>query len=203
VPGLLAGLILSILVSGGALAHAELVDSDPADGATVTTPVTTIILSFSQDLDPQKSSFRLIGPDGANIGTGAATSARDMTLGGLALADGDYRIKWVSASADDGDIERDQLTFTVQVADGSPSDASPSDASPSVAPSASPIESNVPSAEPESASPPTSAAAPTPAPSAAPTSPASSTSDVLLPIIIGLLLVAGVGAFVLRRSRSA
>jgi hypothetical protein len=66
-----------------------------------------------------------------------------------------------------------------------------------------PTENDVPSAEPASVVPSASAAAPTPAPSAAPTSPASSTSDVLLPIIIGLLLVAGVGAFVLRRSRGA
>jgi copper resistance protein C len=200
VVGALAGVVLSVLVAGGALAHAELVDSDPADGATVETPVTTIVLSFSQALDASKSSFRLFGPDGANIGTGRATSPRDMTLGGLALANGDYRIKWVSASADDGDIERGQLTFTVQVAAESPSAAAPSaEPSPSTAPSAS----TVPSTEPASTAPSASAAPPTPAPSPAPTSPASSTSDVLLPIIIGLLLVAGVGAYVLRRSRGA
>ena len=199
VVGVFAGLVVSLLIAGGTLAHAELETSDPADGETVTTPVTTISLSFSQALDPAKSSFRLIGPDG-NLGTGEVTGPTVMTLDGLELGDAEYQIKWVSASADDGDIERGQLTFTVQV-----EAASPSAQAPSTAPSAtvSPTENDVPSAEPSESTPSASAVAPTPTPSAAPTSPASSTSDVLLPIVIGLLLVAGVGAYVLRRSRSA
>jgi methionine-rich copper-binding protein CopC len=193
----LVGLAIALLATGTALAHAELVESDPADGATLDTAPTTITLTFSQRLDPSKSSFRLSGPDG-NVGTGEATSGRVMTLDGLALAPGEYLIKWTSASADDGDIARGQVTFTVAAAPASPTP--------------NPTQNDVPSAEPSSAAPSTepslgstspSPAVPTPAPSAEPTAPAASTGDVLLPIVIGLLLVAGVGAFVLRRSRGA
>ena len=81
----------------------------------------------------------------ANLGTGEVTGPTVMTLDGLELGDAEYQIKWVSASADDGDIERGQLTFTVQV-----EAASPSAQAPSTAPSAtvSPTENDVPSAEP-------------------------------------------------------
>ena len=134
-----------------------------------------------------------------------------MTLDGLTLAPGDYLIKWTSASAEDGDIARGQLTFTVAEAPASvePTASASSGPEPSTEPTASaaagtPTPTDAASLAPTpvaSAAP--SPVAPTPAPSAAPTEPASSTSDVLLPIVVGLLLVAGIGAFVLRRSRGA
>jgi copper resistance protein C len=195
----LAALLLALAGAGATLAHAELVESDPADGAVLDTSPTTITLTFSENLDPAKSSFRLLGPDGALIGTGDATAAKAMTLESSPLADGTYTIKWTSASADDGDIERGQFTFTVQLAAASNSPSAPPTAS--AAASASAPASTAPSVAAPSTVP--SAVAPTPAPSAAPTTPASSTSDVLLPIVIGLLIVAGVGVFVLRRSRGA
>ena len=105
-----------------------------------------------------------------------------MTLEPLPSSDGTYTIKWTSASADDGDIERGQLTFTVQLAAASLPPSEPPTAS--TAPSASAPASIAPSIAPPSAAP--SVVAPTPAPSAAPAAPASSTSDVLLPIVIGL-----------------
>jgi len=194
----LAALIVLLAGAGATLAHAELVSSDPADGAVVNPAPTTITLTFSENLDPSKSSFRLLGPDGAVIGTGDATAAKAMTLEPPPLVDGTYTIKWTSASADDGDIERGQLAFTVQLAAASLPPSEPPSAS--TGPSASAPASAAPSIAPPSAAP---SVAPTPAPSAAPATPASSTSDVLLPILIGLLLVAGVGAFVLRRSRGA
>jgi hypothetical protein len=46
-------------------------------------------------------------------------------------------------------------------------------------------------------------AAATPVPTAVPGEPAAATADVLLPIVVGLLLVGGVGVRVLRRSRRA
>ena len=194
----LAAVLLALAGAGTTLAHAELVTSDPADGAVVNPAPTTITLTFSENLDPAKSSFRLLGPDGAVVGTGEATAAKAMTLEPPPLSDGTYTIKWTSASADDGDIERGQLTFSVQLAAASQPPSEPPTAS--TAPSASAPASIAPSIAPSSAAP---SVAPTPAPSAAPTAPASSTSDVLLPIIVGLLIVAGVGAFVLRRSRGA
>ena len=91
--------------------------------------------------------------------------------------------------ADDGDIERGELTFTV--------------AQPAASASANPTQSDVLSPSPSASTPAAATPAPTPAPSAAPSAPASSTGDVLLPIVVGLILVGVVGAFVLRRSRGA
>ena len=106
---LLAALLLALAGAWAALAHAELVASDPADGEVLDASPTTIRLAFSENLDPAKSSFRLLGPDGAAIGTGDATAAKAMSLQPPPLSDGTYTIKWTSASADDGDIERGQF----------------------------------------------------------------------------------------------
>ena len=195
-----AALLLLLAAAGPTLGHAELDTADPADKAVLETPPTVITLTFTENLDPSKSSFRLLGPDGGAIGQGEATGKREMTLDGLDLGPGAYLIKWTSASADDGDIERGELTFTV-------AEAAPT-ASPSPSPTVNPTENDFitpsPSASAAAVTPaPSASAVPTPAPSAAPSDAASSTGDVLLPIVVGLLLVGGVAAFVLRRSRGA
>jgi methionine-rich copper-binding protein CopC len=184
-----AALLLVVGVAGPAFGHAELDTADPADKAILQTPPTTITMTFTEDLDPSKSSFKLLAPDGSTVGTGGATAIRTMSLDNLELAPGAYQIKWTSASAADGDIERGELTFTV--------------AQPAASASVSPTQNDVASPSPSASSPAAATTAATPAPSAAPSAPASSTSDVLLPIIVGLILVGVVGAFVLRRSRGA
>ena len=110
-PLALVAALAALLVVGAipVLAHAELVSSDPADGAQLADPPTTVTLVFSEGLDASRSSFRL-NKDGANIGVGtvAANGDTEMTLTGLALEPGDYLIRWTSA-ADDGHLERGQL----------------------------------------------------------------------------------------------
>ncbi len=184
-------LLILLVATGSVLAHSELVSSDPADKAVLATPPTTVTLTFSEDLDPGKSSFKLVGPAGT-VGTGSVSADPVvMTLDGLALDPGDYEIQWTSAALD-GDILRGTLTFTVS----QPAQASEA---PSVAPTAtvtaSAAASAAASAEPSSDA--TSTPAPTPA------EPTAGSSDVVLPIVIALILVAGVGAYVLRRSRRA
>ena len=180
-------LLILLVAAGSVLAHSELVSSDPADKAVLATPPTTVTLTFSEDLDPGKSSFKLVGPAGT-VGTGSVSADPVvMTLDGLALDPGDYEIQWTSAALD-GDILRGTLTFTVS----QPAQASEA---PSVAPAATVTPSVAESAEPSSDA--TSTPAPTPV------DPAAGSSDVVLPIVIALILVAGVGAYVLRRSRRA
>ena len=117
-----AALLLVAGLAGPALGHAELDTADPADKAVLQTPPTTITLTFTEDLDPSKSSFKLLAPDGSTVGTGGATAIRTMSLDNLELAPGAYQIKWTSASAADGDIARGELAFTVaQPAPGSAS----------------------------------------------------------------------------------
>jgi len=205
----IAGTLLVLTLAAPVLAHAELVDSSPEDGAVLDVPPTEVVLRFTEPLLADRSSFRLIGPDG-DIGTGEVDpdAPRVMRLGGLTLAPGEYEVRY-TVGTDDGHVERERISFTVAAATGSPStapSAPPSDApstAPSDAPSAPP--SDAPSAEPTAA--PSASAAPSVAPSASPgpdDAPVSgSGTDVLFPIVIGLLLAAGAGAYVLRRNRSA
>ena len=100
------------------------------------------------------------------------------------LAPGAYEVRWTSI-ADDGDLLRGTVAFTVAPAP-SPS-PSPTASAASAAPT--PSETPIPST------------APTPLPSAAGT-PAGSGGDVILPIIIALVIL-GAGAVYLltRRNR--
>jgi methionine-rich copper-binding protein CopC len=162
VPVLMAG-VLSLLVAAPVLAHAEFVSSDPADGAVLASPPTTITLTFSEGLDSAKSSIELVGPDGSSIATAKPAGDGDetMTLGGLSLTAGSYNVKWTSVSLDT-DILRGTASFTVG-----------------------------------------QGASSGPVPTGGDTVPAGNGSDVVLPILVALVLVAVVGAYVLRRSRSA
>ena len=186
---LVAGALLALVLAGPALGHADLVSSDPEDNAVLDTPPTTITLTFSEGV-AGKSSFKLLGPGGDTIGTGGPAAAGDdaMTLDGLSLVPGAYTIEWTSV-ADDGDIQRGKLAFTV-------SEPSPAPATPSAAPSET---SNVPTAGAF----PAPSATPAPSPSADTTPASSSGTDVLIPIIVALVLVGGIGAYLLRRNRAA
>ena len=129
---LVAGTVLVLLLAVPALAHAELVSSDPADAAVLSTPPTTITLTFSDGLDAAKSSFTLSGSAGeAGTGTASEDGATTMTLGGLALAPDVYTIKWTSV-ATDGDVLRGTLTFTL--AGSTATIATPSASAPSSSP---------------------------------------------------------------------
>ena len=177
-----AALLLAAGLAGPALGHAELDTADPADKAVLQTPPTTITLTFTEDLDPSKSSFKLLAPDGSTVGTGGATAIRTMSLDNLELAPGAYQIKWTSASAADGDIERGRAGVHGRPAG---TERQPESRRRTTSCLASPSASSPAAATPV----PSVATAPTPAPSAAPSAPAASTSDVLLPIIVGLILV--------------
>lgn len=189
-----AATALALVLAAPVLAHADLVSSDPADKAVLATPPTTITLTFSETLDATKASFKLIGP-GGTAGTGkVGADPAGMVLGGLALDPGSYEIQWTSASTD-GHLLRGTLTFTV--------------AQPTAAPATPPAASEAPSGAPTAAASPSTpatspAASPAPAASPDPAAPASSSEgDVVLPIIVALVAVAGIGVLVLRRSRRA
>jgi methionine-rich copper-binding protein CopC len=205
-----AALLLVLALAAPALAHADLKSSDPEDKAVLATPPTTITLTFTEALDQAKSSFKLNGPAGT-VGTGKPTrqGSKDMTLEGLVIAPGAYGIEWTSA-ATDGHLERGKLSFTVLEPTPVPATPSPTPA-PSAASSAaasgapSAASSGAPTAaasEAPASSGPAATAAPRPAGGDA-SSTAGSGADVLIPIAVGLVLVGGLGAFLLRRSRRA
>lgn len=199
----LSGLLLALVIVAPALAHVALVKSTPADKAVLDTSPTTITLTFSESLSASESSFKLIGPTGT-VGTGRVGSDDNvMTLSGLVLdgrplGSGAYEIRW-AAKGTDGHLERGKLTFTIT--------------EPTPEPTAQPsAEATAPAAEPTDAP---TAATPTAAPAATgpaaataqtgdgTTPAATSSTDVLVPIIVALIVVIGLGALVLRRSRGA
>ena len=188
--------MLTVVIAAPVLAHADLVSSDPADKAVLATPPTTITLTFSETLDATKASFKLIGP-GGTVGTGkVGADPAGMVLGGLALDPGSYEIQWTAASTD-GHLLRGTLTFTVSQPTAAPATPPPAaSAVPSGAPASAAISPSTPAASPVDS--------PVPAASPDPAAPASSSGgDVVLPIIVALAAVAGIGVLVLRRSRRA
>jgi copper resistance protein C len=188
---LVAALVSSpFLLPALAVAHAELVRAIPADGETVTEPVTYVSGRYSQGLTSE-SSLDIIDPGGTTIATGGVDpdDARVMVARPDApLVLGTYIVRSTAISAEDGDIERVTWTFTVAV---------PATPSPTQAPSGS---APPPSIEPSPTASP--ATGPTPSPSAAPSGPATSVSDVALPIVAALAIVLiGTGALLYRGRR--
>jgi methionine-rich copper-binding protein CopC len=173
-----------------AMAHAELVSSDPQNGATVPAGFTgPIVLTYDEAL-AEGSHAELMAPDGSRAADAAIDQqAPERLVFALAspLAPGAWTIQWTSVAAD-RDVERGQVAFTVAAATPSPT------APPTVAPTASPTPPATASAEP-SATPPPSAPAPSPTPG--PTS--TSATDALIPIVAALAVVALAGVLLLRR----
>jgi len=178
------------LIPGLVTAHAELDTMTPADKSSGPAPA-AIVATFTENLDASKSSLRLVDANGAVTAEGGevdAATPKEMTLTLPALEPGEYSVRWTSASAEDGDIAHGVTTFTVTAPSPSPASPSPEPSTASAAPSVAPSPS------------------PTVAPSSspAPTTPASSTSDALIPIVVVLAVLAGLGIWLLRgRGRQA
>ena len=180
---------LILLAPGAVLGHAELDTVSPADKSTVEgTP--QIKMTFTEALDPAKSSITLVGPSGAvidgnsNVPSGGSGKEMDFVVNGE-LQSETYTIRWTTASAVDGDIARGTTTFTVVAAS---------------APPPSPTSSVAASVEPSAAASasPTVAPSVAPSPSAPPTTPATSTSDAIIPIVVVLVVLVGLGIWLLR-----
>ena len=178
-----------------ALGHAALETMAPADKSSGPAP-TEIVGTFAQNLDPAKSSFALVDAGGTVVAKGgdvASDDLRRMTLSlPTPLAPGAYTIRWTTVSTEDGETARGTTAFTVVAASPSPS--------PTPAPSASAATSAAPSVVPS----PAATVAPSSSPSVAPSTPASSTTDAVIPIVVALIVLAAIGAWLLRgRGRGA
>jgi methionine-rich copper-binding protein CopC len=194
----LVALVATVAVFGvptAALGHAELDSITPADKSTVATAPSTIVAVFTEQLDPSKSSLTLVDASGKVIAQGGTVDPNQtltLNLDPATVVPGTYTVRWISASDEDGDIARGTTSFTVA--------AAPPSASPTPAPSqgASVGASESPSPVPSVA------ASPSPSASPAPTTPTSSTTDAIIPIVVALIVLAAIGAWLLRgRGRAA
>ena len=178
----LAALLAALLAPATALAHAELATIDPADTSTVQGSPTKIVATFTEDLDAGASSLKIVDASGKVIVEGSAVGSdkTTMTLPVPAiLAPGAYTVRWTSKSSADGDLDHGTTTFTVAAAPSSAPSSAASDAP-----------SSVPTVGPS--------VAPTVAPSTAPATPATSTGDAIIPIVVVLIALAGLGLWFLR-----
>lgn len=137
VPVLLGGVLLG---GAPAYAHAELVSSDPADGAALDTAPAQVVLTFSSEVNPDLSRVA-VTVDGAPADTGAPTVRGATVTVPLPGGAGGYRVVYRVVAADGHRVDG-QLRFTAAAAaapgpsgTGGASDAaSPSEpGSPSVA----------------------------------------------------------------------
>jgi methionine-rich copper-binding protein CopC len=173
--------LLAALAPGVALGHAELDTVVPADGSSVGSPPSEIVMTFTEPLDPAKSSIKLVDTNGKVVAEGSTVDASDPKTMRLALPDlpiGTYTARWTSSSALDGDLDHGTTSFTTGAI--GPSPGSPQPTAASVAPSVA-----------------VSGAA-SALVSAPPTAPASSANDAIIPIVVALIVLAALGGWLLR-----
>lgn len=127
---LLVALLVSLLAFAGtaglALAHAELVSSDPADGARLAAAPAKITLVFSQELEPDGNLITVTDAAGNQVDAGDTTldlndpERKTLTVSlRSGLGDGAYTVSWKNASVD-GHSEEGTLSFTVGAATAAP-----------------------------------------------------------------------------------
>jgi methionine-rich copper-binding protein CopC len=179
------GAVFALAFPALASAHAEFVTATPAAGSTVTEPVSEISAIYSEDLTDD-SRLGILNEDGARIAVGRVdpTNKRRMvaTLD-PAVSGGTFTVR-SSAFSTDGHLEKTQWAFTVAV---------PASATPRAGGSSAPATSEPSAPEPT--------ASPTPAASPSPGSGAGSGSDVILPIIAALAIIAIGAGLLLSRGR--
>jgi methionine-rich copper-binding protein CopC len=188
---IVAGLVTALLVPAIALAHAELDKATPADKSTVQGSPTEILMTFTEAVDPAKSSIKLVDASGAVVADGSTVSSGNPKLIRLAistvLAPATYTVRWTTASAVDGDLDHGTTTFTVAAAASVEPSASTAPSAPTASSSAA-----------ASVAPSSVAPSVAPSPSSPPTTPATSTNDAVIPIIVALIVLVGLGAWLLR-----
>ena len=178
-------LLALLAIPGTVLAHAELENAMPADGAVLDGPPPEILFTYTEELDPD-STLVLVASGGAEVARAGVDAADplSMRIDAPDLAPGAYEIRSTAIAAHDGAIDRETVTFTV------------------LAPTPSPAIEPTSTPEPATSTP---SQAPTPAPSAspAPADPAAgNTTDVLIPLLAVAVIAIAFGAWLLRnRSR--
>src|SRR5215468_4692888 len=122
---LLAGVAGALVLLPGrpAAAHAVLVDSVPANGATVPVSPASLVLRFSEDIAPRFSSVRLVDGGGRAVAGTRLRVERDtrqVTVDLPRLGAGSYGAAWQVLAQRDGHVTAGVLVFSVDRAGGAP-----------------------------------------------------------------------------------
>jgi copper transport protein len=112
---LVAFVLVALLIpASAASAHAELIATDPADGAVVAKAPDALTMQFSEDVTVRPDGVRVLDGTGARVDAGTASAeGADVTvpLEGT-IDDGTYVVAWRAISAD-GHPVRGSYTFSV------------------------------------------------------------------------------------------
>lgn len=111
----LAALTLLLSGAGVAAAHTSLVGSEPPSSASVTSPLTAVVLTFSEDINPAFADVAVTSSDGRNWVSGSASvegPRLTVDIGPDRLVNGLYTVGYRVVSAD-GHPVSGSYTFTV------------------------------------------------------------------------------------------
>src|SRR6185312_3186541 len=149
--GLMRRVVALVLAVGAALllgaapawAHSQLDASNPANGASVATPPSSVSLTFNEDVQPGFTVITLIGPDGKDYHRGDVTETdQTVKVDALPLGPaGQYQIGYRVVSAD-GHPVSGKTSFTLTAAGPGSANAQvpAATATPNAVPSAAPPE---------------------------------------------------------------
>lgn len=107
--------LVSLLASGPAFAHAELDRAEPRVGATVAVAPAAVVLNFSEDLLAEGSSGSVHDSAGARVDVGGLKLIGPASRASLRLRKlgaGEYVVRW-RARTDDGVTTQGLFVFTV------------------------------------------------------------------------------------------
>ena len=126
----LAALLLVALVGPRvASAHAHLESSSPADGATVTSGLTSVTLTFTEEMSVDQSSAQLASADGSAVsgavGAVDRVNRNTIVITTPALTDGKYTVTWRAVTEDDNGITNGTFNFTVTTGGAAAIEATP------------------------------------------------------------------------------
>jgi methionine-rich copper-binding protein CopC len=189
-PALFASFAL-LSTASGALAHAALESSDPAEGESIATPY-VMVARYDDELTPDGSSLIVRAAAGTIVAQGgvAEDDSFTMIVELPLLVPGPYVAHWIAITADDLGKTQGDINFIV--VEGTPSPAPTVTPGTTAAPSGEPTTSLTPEA---SFSP-----APTPAPTPPPASGGQPTGgELIVPLVLAGAVIVALGWFLLRR----
>ena len=111
---------LAIFSDGGsALAHANLVEANPAPNSTLDAAPSQVIIWFTEPIEPRLSEIRVLDAQGARVDDGSpqfdANDPTVMSVGMGPVPDGTYTVAWKNVSTVDGHRVRGSYLFSVGV----------------------------------------------------------------------------------------